>query len=481
LRSEFFTGIKTAGAILLVAALLLFAAAQCAYAEGEDDVEADKYAEPPNLTAKSAILIDAKTGNVLYEKKADAKHSPASCTKILTALLAIENLDADEIVTVTQESSGVEGSSVGLVPDEEVRAEDLFYAALLESGNDAATALAVGVDGSAEKFAERMNGRVEQLGLTQSHFVNPHGLDDPEHYTTARDLALIAREAMQNENFRKYVSTYEYLMPETNLMPERILHNSNRMLYEEGRVVTVYGDKVKIKYPDALGIKTGYTSKSGNCLVSGVARNGMELISVVLKSKGMDQYADTMGLLEYGIHNFEEVTYLKKGDSMFERPVADSDDGKVNLVLADDLTVMINNHDTSTYQVDGEITGETTAGGLTAPIKAGDVFGKAWVKGPDGQALSTVDIVAANSVGLKKKAAVVIDDDGVGAFSIILWILGVICLIAVLIVVLTIIRNAIKRRRRRRNRMYGAKLNNSVDPREVRRIKNLNRTGRRRR
>jgi D-alanyl-D-alanine carboxypeptidase (penicillin-binding protein 5/6) len=455
------------------------------YAEGEDGAETDKYAKPPKLTAKSAILIDAKTGNVLYEKKADAKHSPASCTKIMTALLAIENLDTDEIVTVATEAAGVEGSSVGLVPDEEIRAEDLFYAALLESGNDAATALAIGVDGSVEKFADHMNERVAALGLTNTRFANPHGLDDPEHYTTARDLAFIARDAIQNELFRKYVSTYEYTMPETNLQPERILHNSNRMLYDENRVVTVYGENVSVKYPDSMGIKTGYTSKAGNCLVSGVSRNGMEFISVILKSQGMDQYSDTMSLLEYGLHNFKEVTYMKKGESMFERPVDNAGKNHVNLVLADDLTITVNNHDTSSYEVEGEVTGETTDGGIMAPIKAGDVFGKAWVKNAAGEILSTVDIVAANSVKSNAGGAVAVDDvigdDGVGALSLVLRIVGVVCLIAVLIVVLTIIKNAVKRRRRRRNRMYGARLSNSVDSREVRRIKTLNKPNRRRR
>jgi D-alanyl-D-alanine carboxypeptidase len=184
----------------LIVVMLSFLLCTVAYAEGEDE-DGDKYLKPPKITAKSAILIDAKTGDVLYEKKADVKREPASCTKILTALLAIENLDPDEVVTVAPEASGVEGSSVGLVPDEEIRAEDLLYAALLESGNDAATALGIGVDGSVEKFADHMNERVEQMGLTQSHFTNPHGLNDSKHYTTARDLAFIAREAMQNEKF----------------------------------------------------------------------------------------------------------------------------------------------------------------------------------------------------------------------------------------------------------------------------------------
>jgi D-alanyl-D-alanine carboxypeptidase (penicillin-binding protein 5/6) len=467
---------------MLVAVALMFAGAFThVYAEKEGTADTDKYAEPPKIKAKSAILIDAKTGDVLYSKKADAKREPASCTKILTALLAIENLDPEEIITVTEESYGVEGSSVGLVPDEQIKADDLLYATLLESGNDAATALAVGIDGSVGKFAQRMNERVEQMGLTQSHFTNPHGLPDPEHYTTARNLAHIAREAMQNERFRKYVSTYEYTMPKTNIQPKRILHNSNRMLYDETRSVSVYGEKVSVKYPGITGIKTGYTIAAGSCLVSGISRDGLELISVILKSEGMNQYSDTIGLLEYGLHNFEETTFLKKGDAMFERPVVDSEDAKVNIVLAEDLMATVNRNEISSLYVDGEVTEATTDGALTAPVRSGDVLGKAWVKKTDGQTLATVDLIAGNTVEIPASKGIIPVDDGVGTLSLVLRLVGLACLIAVVIVVIAIIRASIHRRRRRRNRMYGANLNNAVDTREVRRIKNINGTGGRKR
>jgi D-alanyl-D-alanine carboxypeptidase (penicillin-binding protein 5/6) len=474
--------------LLLFAALLLAAAVQVSFAEPEDaeagttDAAAqtaedgDKYAEPPKLVAKSAILIDARTGNVLYEKKADTKRSPASCTKILTALLAIENLEPDDVITVTAEAAGVEGSSVGLVEGEEIRAEDMLYAALLESGNDAATALAVGVDGSVEKFAMRMNERVAEMGLTQSHFANPHGLDDPEHYTTARNLALIAREAMQNERFRAYVKTYEYVMPRTNLQPKRLLHNSNRLLYNGNRKVEVYGESVSLKYPGITGIKTGFTNSAGNCLVAGMERDGMELISVVLKSKGMDHYADTLSLLEYGMHNFKTTTFLEKGDAMFERPVVNSVQESMNIVLAEDLVATVKESDASSYYVDGEVTAETTEGGLLAPIKAGDVLGAAWVRTRDGQTLATVDLVAENSMEARKDIAETVSsaiEDGVGTIPLMLRVIAVVVLVAVAFVVVAIIRGAFRRRRRRRNRMYGAKLKESADLREVRRIKSL--------
>jgi D-alanyl-D-alanine carboxypeptidase (penicillin-binding protein 5/6) len=240
-------------------------------------------------------------------------------------------------------------------------------------------------------------------------------------------------------------------------------------------MVTVYGDKVTVKYDGITGIKTGYTSKSGNCLVSGMSRDGLELISVVLKGEGMSHYSDTLNMIEYGMHNFEEMTYLKKGDSMFERPVVNSVQKSMNLVLAEDLTVTINKNQISNYFVDGEVTGETTEGGLLAPIKAGDKFGTAWVKTKEGQVLATVDLVAENSMEPKKDSPFSgsTSDEGVGPLSIVLRIVGVIVLIAVMVVVISLIRSAVKRRVRRKNRMYGAKLKESVDPREVRRIKNI--------
>jgi D-alanyl-D-alanine carboxypeptidase (penicillin-binding protein 5/6) len=244
------------------------------------------------------------------------------------------------------------------------------------------------------------------------------------------------------------------------------------MLYEEGRKVTIYGERVAIKYPDAMGIKTGYTSDAGNCLVSGVNRDGLELISVVLKSVGMDQYSDTISLLEYGLHNFETVTYLKKGDAMFERPVEGSEQPNVNIVLAEDLTVTVNKHDAASYSVDGEVTAASTGGGLSAPIKAGEALGTAWVKSPDGQTIASTNLVAESDVPLKIESKE-IADEGLGTLSIILRLVGLACLIAVVVVIIAVVRSAVKRRKRRRNRMYGAKLNNSVDPREVRRIKDI--------
>jgi D-alanyl-D-alanine carboxypeptidase (penicillin-binding protein 5/6) len=251
------------------------------------------------------------------------------------------------------------------------------------------------------------------------------------------------------------------------------------MLYDESRKVEVYGEEIPVKYPEGTGIKTGYTSDAGSCLVSGVIRDGQELISVILKSEGMNMYADTISLLEYGLHNFETVTYLKKGDVMFTRPLLDSDREEMKLVLAEDLMATVNKNDLSSCFVDGEITGATTDGAIKAPVNAGDVFGRAWVKNAGGQTLASVDIVAQNAAGLLKEEVADPREEGVGTLSLVFRIIGIVCLIAIVIVIIAIIRATVNRHRRRRNRMYGAKLNSSVDTQEVRRIKDLNRRKRR--
>jgi hypothetical protein len=192
-------------------------------------------------------------------------------------------------------------------------------------------------------------------------------------------------------------------------------------------------------------------------------------------------YADTVNMLEYGLHNFEEVTYLKKGDVMFDRPVTGADQQSVGLAIAEDLTATIRKGEQSSYFVDGEVTSSSTDGALAAPFKSGDVFGRAWIKDAAGQVVASVDLVAQSSIAQKKEPEPSAWDEGVGTLSLVLKIVGIACLIAIVVVVIAIIRATVMRRRRRRNRMYGAKLSSSVDPLEVRRIKNLNRQGRRRR
>lgn len=245
----------------------------------------------PATSAKSAVLIDASTGKILYEQDAHTRRGMASTTKIMTALVALENASPDMLVTVDPRACGVEGSSVYLFENEKITMETLLYALMLQSANDAAEAIAYAIAGSIESFADMMNQKADALGLSATHFENPHGLDGETHYTTAYELALIAAYAMENEMFAKIVSTEKKVVPLHNGETSRLLINHNRLIRE---------------YDDIIGVKTGYTKKCGRTLVSAAENNGIRLICVTLND-GND-WADHRALLDYGFSLYEEVT-----------------------------------------------------------------------------------------------------------------------------------------------------------------------------
>lgn len=251
---------------------------------------------PPSVSAKSAILIEAESGNCIYEKNADEVLPMASTTKIMTALVALEALSPDTVITIPACAIGTEGSSVYLLEGEQLTLEQLLYALMLESANDAAVAIAVGVAGSAEEFAERMNRKAEALGLSNTRFANPHGLDAEQHYTTARELSVITAHALQNELFRTIVSTRKTTIPHAGTDGARLLVNHNKLLR---------------LYEDCIGVKTGYTSQSGRCLVSAAERDGVTVIAVTLSAS--DDWNDHQKLLDYGFTQYISVTLCEAG------------------------------------------------------------------------------------------------------------------------------------------------------------------------
>ena len=244
----------------------------------------------PVTSAKSAVVIDAKTGRILYEEDAHIRRGMASTTKIMTALVALENASLDMLVTVDPRACGVEGSSVYLFENEKITMETLLYALMLQSANDAAEAIAYAIAGSIEGFADMMNQKADELGLTATHFDNPHGLDGDTHYTTAYELALIAAYAMGNERFAEIVATEKKIVPLHNGEASRLLINHNRLLKE---------------YDDIIGVKTGYTKKCGRTLVSAAEKDGVRLICVTLDD-GND-WADHRALLDYGFSLYGEI------------------------------------------------------------------------------------------------------------------------------------------------------------------------------
>ena len=230
------------------------------------------YADAETNYDSSEIVMDVTSNRVLFSKNADEKRFMASTTKILTAIVIIDSCDINDQVVVSEKTVGVEGSSIYLEKGEVLSVKDLLYGLMLRSGNDCAETLAIYKCGSIEKFAGLMNKKAQEIGAKNSHFVNPHGLHDDNHYTTAYDLALISCYAMNNPVFKEIVSTKKTVIPFTTRNTNRVLINKNKMLWE---------------FDGATGVKTGFTKKAGRCLVSSCNRNGLELVSVVLNCPPM--------------------------------------------------------------------------------------------------------------------------------------------------------------------------------------------------
>ncbi|MBE3597293.1 MAG: D-alanyl-D-alanine carboxypeptidase [Limnochordaceae bacterium] len=304
----------------------------------------------PPVSAEAALLLEVSTGTVLYAKDEHQRRAPASTTKIITALLAIESGRLQDVVTVSRRAAGVTGSSASLSTGERYTLEELLHGLMLPSGNDAAVAIAEHVGGSVSGFAAMMNRRARELGAYDSHFVNPHGLDDPQHYTSAYDLALFARTAMQYPTFAAVVGRRAY----TALSQQKTWHNTNRLLWS---------------FEGATGIKTGTTSRAGNCLVAAASREGTQLIGVVLGSS--DRWADSARLLEYGFSAFAVVELARRGDVVAEVPVAGaSSDLVVRVMAADRLAVTV-----PVRQVK-DVRGVVRLRQLFAPVGAGQPVGE---------------------------------------------------------------------------------------------------------
>ncbi|MCL6610752.1 MAG: D-alanyl-D-alanine carboxypeptidase [Peptococcaceae bacterium] len=342
----------------------------------------------PEVSAEAAVLMDMKNGQVLYQKNADRRMYPASTTKILTALIAIKRGNLSDMVQVTHEAAATDGSSVGLQEGEYVKLENLLYAMMLSSANDAAEAVAEHIGGSVKGFVELMNSEARALGAVNSHFANPHGLHDPNHYTTAADLALIAREAMKNNIFRKYAGTYSYhfernLPRPVNGIPQEDFVNLNRLLWPGSA----------FEYRGATGVKTGYTDEARRCLVSSAERGGRELLAVVMKTENDGIYKDSIALLDYGFHNFKQVLLVEEGAQAGRAIVKNGLEKEVGAVAAGSFyyNVPVN----GSTPVEKKISLDGT---VEAPVKKGKKLG-AMIFVMGGREIGSVDLVADRDVG----------------------------------------------------------------------------------
>lgn len=254
--------------------------------------------EGPKVMAKTAIVMDMDTGEVLYAKGIDEKRAPASTTKIMTAMLAIEKVPFETQITFTDEVNNIEAGSthIGIKPGETLTMKDCAYAILLASANEVSSGVAEYIGTTVPAFVDMMNQRAKELGCTNTHFVNANGLYDENHYTTARDLAIIAKAAFQNETFREVIKTPYYIVPKTNITDEeRWLNNHHKMVLQGSE-----------HYEGCLGGKTGYTEKAGNTLITYAERDGRKLVCVLLADINIvAQYTDTKALLDYGFDSFQ--------------------------------------------------------------------------------------------------------------------------------------------------------------------------------
>jgi serine-type D-Ala-D-Ala carboxypeptidase (penicillin-binding protein 5/6) len=281
------------------------------------------FAPDDDLTARAAVLMDAATGKILYQKEADLRLPPASTTKIATALVTLESgKSLSQTLTVSKEATRVPASKLYLRPGQSVTIDELLYGIMLASANDASVVLAEGIAGSVERFTDLMTRKAHQLGATNTNFTNPHGLTAADHYSTARDLAIIFRYAMKNALFReivqtKFSSVSTTAMVKKKIVPRRIsVRNHNRLLWG---------------YDGALGGKTGYTQAAQKCFVGAVQRNGATLIIAILGAR--DQWGDTKRLLEYGFEHYDTLKSSPPGKgSPMEQQVGPRPDRVPNMI-----------------------------------------------------------------------------------------------------------------------------------------------------
>lgn len=336
--------------------------------------------EEPNITADYAILIEAATGRVIYEKNADEKAYPASTTKMLTCVLAIEKGDLDKTLSVSQRAAWTEDPYVGFQQGDMLKERDLLKALMMVSDNSSAVVLAEGIGGTVEGFAKMMNDKAKEIGLTNSHFVTPNGLPDDDHYSTARDMAKIAAYGWHNEKFREFsgteMDTIEWVSPVNKRM---VVKNSNKLL---GTM------------PGVNGIKTGWTNAAGGCLAASAKRDGVQLIAVVLHSDDVNtRFTEAGKLLEYGFSKVKKMKSMDKSRTERTVLVSHGEGFKVTAHPQEDVKFPLLQGDSEkdyTIKISG-------SGVVEAPIEKGQRVGQATVY-YKGKKLNSIPMVADKDV-----------------------------------------------------------------------------------
>ena len=438
---------------LLLTLIFAITPMTAAFAEPGSEETADQiYIEDASLEvpdtshAKSVLLVDMKSDRIIYSKNADTKRYPASTTKMMTAILALESDKMGDTTIATYEaleSISLEDSHMGILIGEELTMEALVHSTLIYSANDAANLIAVHVGGSIPEFVDMMNAKAQELGLTNTHFVNACGVHDDDHYTTATDLAKLAKYCMQNEKFREIVKKPTYHIDPTNKYQlNRDLPATNLFLSSARSADHVYSA--------CTGIKTGTTEAAGHCLVSSAAYNGMELLAVVLKADDTDvnanahSYTISRKLFAFGFDNYESGTLASPGTVVADSKVYEAkSDKRVTLTVANEITALIPKGKDISQEITTEITLNET---IAAPITTGQVLGEVVYKHKD-SVIATAELLAANDVELNMVLHI---------FHLIIRILThpLVYIPVILIILALLIRRSRKLRAERRKKLH---------------------------
>ena len=418
----------------------------------KEQPKTDSQGHPILGSGETGILIESSTGQVLFESDSSKRMYPASTTKVMTALIAVEAVAAgevsmDEQIEITPqmlEGLDPDGSNMALKEGEIISFENLLKGLMIPSGNDAALAIAYRLSQSPDAFAQRMNDRAQQLGLNDTHFANPHGLHDENHYTTAADMAKIAREAMKHDTFRNIVDIAHVKIPPTNKTEkERYYINTNGLLS-----TMRYRDYY---YKNSIGIKTGRTKEAGNCLVSAAKRNGMELIGVLFGGKDVsDSHKDSIRMLDYGFNNFGSIRAVSKDKILGEIKVKRGRSKDSVTLSAAAETYVVVPKDVSADQLEFRL---NTPDALYAPLKKGQTVSDASII-YQGQEIGTVQLCVDADIERSIFWPVMAAGEALWSVALIRWAVYILLAAFIIFAAFTVysFSQELKRAKRRRRR-----------------------------
>lgn len=312
--------------------------------------QVSKNGVPPKIQAMASIVMDTESGRVLFEKNGYSRRAMASTTKIMTAIIALEKGNLDDVVTISKRAAGIWGSTIDLKEGQKYKLKELMYGLMLNSGNDAAVAIAEHIGGTVENFVGMMNEKAQELGVKDTSFKSPHGLDAPDHYSTAYDLAVITQYALRNPVFSKIVGT------QTTSIPNRGLYNTNEMLGS---------------YPGADGVKTGYTGQAGRCLVASATRDNWRIISVVLGCSTLNQRAQsTSNILDYAFGNYKPYVLSEEGEVVAKLPVVKGIQKDVSVKAVKKIKIPLTSYEIDNLKLQIELPDK-----IPAPVTAENMIG----------------------------------------------------------------------------------------------------------